>query len=224
MPPIYKPTTGPEDWKQFLAKPDLHWKTGYSAKSMAYSWEEADGLPVEISKAIHDVWGVQPEPLIIIPEYKVPLPGGNTDSQNDAFVLCRIGEQTAVVMIEGKVGEPFGPSVGEWFKDPSPGKVERLKYLCSLLGLSYPPAPELRYQLLHRCASAIIEAERYRADLAIMIVHSFSQEHVWFDDFSAFAAELGATSELGRLSRANSVSGRPFYLGWVTGSAVYLTR
>jgi hypothetical protein len=224
MPPIYKPTTGPEDWKQFLAKPDLHWKTGYSAKSMAYSWEEADGLPAEISMAVGDAFGFEPEPLIIIPEYKVPLPGGNADSQNDAFALCRIGEQTAVMMIEGKVSEPFGPSVGEWFKAPSPGKTERLRYLCSALGVSYPPAPELRYQLFHRAASAIIEAERFKADLAIMIVHSFSQEHVWLDDFSAFAAELGSTSELDRLSRAKTVAGRPFYLGWVTGNAVYLSR
>ncbi|SDM73213.1 hypothetical protein SAMN04488568_1208 [Maricaulis salignorans] len=224
MPPIYRRSSGPEDWKQFLAAPDRHWKTGHSAKSMAYSWEEADGLPLEVSATITDAIGDIPEPLIIIPEYKVALPGGITDSQNDAFLLCRIGSQTAVVMIEGKVDEPFGPSVGEWFRNASPGKVQRLQHLCAILGLSYPPSPQLRYQLFHRCASAIIEAERFKTDLALMIVHSFSQERVWHDDFSEFATEIGARSTPGELSRSNTVPGRPFYLGWVTGEAQYLTR
>ncbi|WP_417492836.1 DUF6946 family protein [Maricaulis sp.] len=224
MPPIYKPTSGPEDWKQFLAKPDLHWKTGYSAKSLAYCWEGADGLPSEVATAIRNQWGAEPEPLLIIPEYKVPLPGGATDSQNDAFMFCRIGAQTAAVMIEGKVNEPFGPSIGEWFKQPSPGKIERLQHLCTLLGVSYPPAPELRYQLFHRSASAIIEADRFKADLAIMIVHSFSRTRAWHEDFAAFTAELGAPGETGGLPRAISVPGRPFHLGWVTGDAEYLTR
>ena len=224
MPPIYKPTTGPEDWKQFLAKPDLHWKSGYFAKSMAYCWEKADGLPEEIAMAIRLQWDIEPEPLIIIPEYKVPLPGGGADSQNDAFLFCRIGEQTAAVMIEGKVDEPFGPSIGEWLKQASAGKIKRLQHLCALLGVSYPPAPHLRYQLFHRAASAIIEAERFGADLAIMIVHSFSPKRAWHEDFSAFAAELGTADKAGALPRAMSVPGRPFHLGWVAGNPEYLTR
>ena len=45
MSNIYKPTKGPTDWKAFLADPDKQWKTGFSAKSMAYAWEESDGVP-----------------------------------------------------------------------------------------------------------------------------------------------------------------------------------
>ena len=28
-----------EDWKQFLAKPELHWKDGRSAKMLAERWD-----------------------------------------------------------------------------------------------------------------------------------------------------------------------------------------
>jgi hypothetical protein len=49
MNSIYVPSSRPDAWKQFLAKPDLHWATGYSARSVAYSWELAVGLRLEIA-------------------------------------------------------------------------------------------------------------------------------------------------------------------------------
>jgi hypothetical protein len=44
MTKFYLPSKGPESWKELLAEPDKHWKTGYSARSIAYCWEEAHGL------------------------------------------------------------------------------------------------------------------------------------------------------------------------------------
>ena len=40
-----------------------------------------------------------------------------------------------------------------------------------------------KYQLLHRTASAIIEAERFNANHALMLVHSFSLANEWYGDF-----------------------------------------
>jgi len=34
-------TSGPEDWQALLADPTKHWKTGCSARTLAYCWEEA---------------------------------------------------------------------------------------------------------------------------------------------------------------------------------------
>ena len=224
MNPIYKPTNCPEDWREFLADPDKHWKTGYSAKSMAHSWEDAKGLPEEISKTIESAFGHTPEPLIIIPEFKVPLKGGSRDSQNDAFLLARIGDQTASIMIEGKVKESFGPLIGEWFKNPSDGKTERLKFLCDTLGTAFPPPDHLRYQLFHRTASAILTADRFKTDIAIMLVQSFSQEHIWWDDFKAFAKYMDTETELGKLSKTPLKTSVPTYIGWVTGHPKYLLK
>jgi hypothetical protein len=46
--------------------------------------------------------------------------------------------------------------------------------LCATLGLNTSDVGGLRYQLLHRTASAVYEAQRYRSRRAIMLVHSFS--------------------------------------------------
>ena len=44
MPKFFAPADKATDWQRLLAKPDLHWKTGRSAKSIAYSWTEAEGF------------------------------------------------------------------------------------------------------------------------------------------------------------------------------------
>ena len=225
MSKIYKPTQGADDWRDFLADPILHWKTGYSAKSMAYAWEENAGMPPRIKAALGTAFEGDIEPLIVIPEYKVPLPGGKTQSQNDAFMLARIGDKTAVIMIEGKVEEPFGDPISTWFNRASKGKIERLAYLTKTLGLSESPPVHLRYQLFHRTASAVIEAERYKSDIAIMLVHSFSQTHKWFGDYAAFADLMKCEGvHLGNVVKSELATIRPIYLGWVTGDPVYLLR
>ena len=225
MSKIFKPTRGADDWRDFLADPILHWKTGYSAKSMAYAWEENAGMPPRIKRALSTAFEGEIEPLIVIPEYKVPLPGGRTQSQNDAFVFARIGNQTAVIMIEGKVEEPFGDPISKWLDPASKGKTERLTYLTKTLGLTDSPPEHLRYQLFHRTASAVIEAERFKADISIMLVHSFSQTHKWFGDYEAIADLMRCEGpHLGNVVQSDLKTGRPLYLGWVTGDPEYLTR
>lgn len=45
MARIFVPSAGPDSWRQFLAKPDLHWAVGYSARTVAHAWEAAHGFP-----------------------------------------------------------------------------------------------------------------------------------------------------------------------------------
>ena len=46
------------------------------------------------------------------------------------------------------------------------------------------PGDSIRYQLLHRAASAMVEARRFNAAHAMMLVHSFSPSDEWFDDYT----------------------------------------
>jgi hypothetical protein len=41
MSQIYLPASTPDLWAQFLAEPVKQWRTGYSARTLAYSWQEA---------------------------------------------------------------------------------------------------------------------------------------------------------------------------------------
>jgi hypothetical protein len=56
------------------------------------------------------------------------------------------------------------------------------------LGLSQDFPSQIRYQLIHRFVSAVIEAKRFSAPWAAMIVHSFSKNDEGFDDYLEFFA------------------------------------
>ncbi|CAG9165211.1 hypothetical protein LMG23992_00355 [Cupriavidus laharis] len=161
--------------------------------------------------------------LLGIPEHQVALPGGSTKSQNDVWVLGKRDGELVSIAVEGKVAEPFDRTVAEWLERETPGKHVRLQFLGKTLGLSEMPST-IRYQLLHRTASAILEAERFNAAHALMLVHSFSQTHDWFEDYQAFAALFGIEAELNRVHRAKRVGKVTLHLGWVCGSAEYLGR
>ena len=225
MSKILMPSPGPDAWKQFLADPEKQWRTGYSARTLAHCWEAADGLPAEIVRLFASnpaLGGEEPELLLAIPEHKVPQPGGRKESQNDVFALVRVGDRTVSVAVEGKVDEPFGPTVGDWFANPSDGKRERMAFLCEALRLTEPVPSEIHYQLLHRTASAIIEAQRFKTDAAAMVVHSFAPTRMWFDAFTKFVGLYGHQVEVGELVEVALPSGMPLFLGWACGDPGYL--
>jgi uncharacterized protein DUF6946 len=120
------------------------------------------------------------------------------------------------------VNEPFDKTIGDWLNKASRNKVVRLTALSEMLDASYPPPPDLRYQLFHRTARAIIEAKRFRAKRASMVVHSFSQSHRWFEDFQTFCQFLGTEIEVGQGREIQLQNGVTLTLGWATGSAEFI--
>lgn len=179
----------------------------------ARSWEAADELPHEI----RSLFDADCELLLALPEHKVPMPGRGRDSQCDVFALLRNGRDLIAMAVEAKVDEPFGPTIGEWLKAGGEGRIERLRGLSEILELAYPPPGDLRYQLFHRTAAAIIEARRFCASEAAMVVQSFSAEHRWHTDFAAFCAFMGLSSERGVRHERPLEDGCRLSLAWVTG-------
>ena len=225
MPNIYMPTSSPEQWAQFLAEPQKHWRTGYSAKTLAHSWQEASGFPTEVAAVLRAApQFTDIELLLAIPEHQVPLPGGSRPSQNDVWALARAADRLVSIAVEGKVDEPFGPTLGEWLLDSSAGKQARLSFLQEELSLATKLPSNVRYQLLHRAASAIIEAKRFCAPHAVMLVHSFSPTNNWFADYAAFASLFGAIAEPNRLISVGRRGGAELHFAWVAGDAKYLAR
>jgi hypothetical protein len=218
-PPL-EPTHDAEGWKEFLADPEKHWKDGRSAKMLAEAWESAaPNLPPELSDAFAGTPFETFDPVLAIPEYEVDLPGGRRSSQNDLFVLGRIDGELAVLVIEGKVDESFGPLLSEWLRSASSGKRRRLAFLQETLGLDEAPMDDLRYQLLHRTASPVIEATRLRARYAAMVVHSFSSTDAGLDDYRGFVSLLGGTGTKSRLERITGLDDPELWVGWISGSA-----
>ncbi len=228
---IRVPSRCPEDWKPHLAQPDKHWKPGYSAWAVAHAWEEAQGFPPEVLQlfARYGDPFVDLTPLMIIAEHSVPLPFGKTDSQNDVFVLAKAAGQLVSITVEGKKEEPFDKPVKKWLVIKSPGsdKPERLRYLLATLGLdatSPGKVGDIYYQLLHRLASAVLEAKRFNASMAMMLIHSFSPTNRWFKKaFVPFVKMFGAEAGSDRLTKLGISDGILLYAGWVGGDPRFVS-
>jgi uncharacterized protein DUF6946 len=222
MTKIFIPSRSATDWKRLLAQPDRQWKPGFSAMSLAQCWEAAAGrLPQEVSELLetgrHPALEA-PKLLLAIPEYQVELPGGERPTQTDVFALVRGNGGLAALAVEGKVDEEFGPTAEAKQRE---GAADRLAYLYELLGISASASPTLRYQLFHRTAAAILLAQRFFAQVAVLVVHSFSPDHRWYCDFEAFGDALGVKTSRGSLAAVGVRGGVELFLGWASGDQRY---
>ncbi|MGY3718722.1 DUF6946 family protein [Sutcliffiella cohnii] len=191
---------------------------------LARSWEGANNLPscvetVFVNSGIPLFQNVKV--LYGFPEYKVSLPGGSASSQNDLYLLARSGEELITIMVEGKVAEPFGETVTTWKgSNPSKGKRVRLDALLSLLDLKEDDVYDKRYQLLHRTASALLEAEKVGSKNAMMLVHSFSKEGKWYEDYEEYVELFNLVPKKNAVVGPATVNGVNLYFGWVVGKPI----
>lgn len=226
MKRIYVPTQGAADWKRLLAKPELHWKTGYSAMTAAACWDAAcDALPVELRRTLNQASHPalsKLDLLAALPEWETALPGGDRPSFTDVMALARNELGLAVIAVEAKVNEAFGPTVGEKREGASAGQMERLRHLEALLQVDQPFGDGIRYQLLHRCASAILTARQFHAATAVLLVHSFSPIARWRDDFESFCHAMHAQQVSADVWRVERFAAPALFLAWCAGDRRFL--
>jgi hypothetical protein len=208
------PLSKPEDVIPFLGK-ETHWKEGRSAFEAAHSWFGAQNIPQSI-RVVLDT-----DPILKNAKLEKAFFEKQTDldryrgpSQTDVLAILRIPSGVAVLGIEAKVDESFGQLVKDW-EDGSESKTQRLAGLVKRLGLDENTIGQLRYQLLHRTAATLIEAERHGASEAAMVVQSFCPRHTGFSDFQSFAAAVGApVSHCGTISAPIIRGDVRLRLGW----------
>ena len=222
MTPFYLPTKSLECWRGLLAAPDKHWRDRYSAKSLATSWETAHDFPSEVAAAFRVSRIPTFDGLSFVagfPEYKTRIPPSKRGpSQTDLMVIARAGRELVVIAVEGKVEESFGKFVADWKKHHTQGKAERLRFLTDYLGLGSEQLAGIRYQLLHRTASALLAADRFATRHAVMMVHSFSRQQTGFADYSAFLRLFGVQAKQGTVQPAATRNSTHLYFSWIIGS------
>ncbi|MEY9696435.1 hypothetical protein ABH976_007581 [Bradyrhizobium ottawaense] len=228
LPGYISPMRRPEDVIPYLGSPG-HWQDGRSAKLVAESWfaakdrPELSGLPEMVRVTLARCPPGQVSRFVDVQlvdafvERCTELGDGSTPSQTDVLTILRLSDEIAVMAVEGKVDESFGPRVSEWLHEAAPTskKAARLKRLAQTLGIDLSGCENLRYQLLHRTAAALYEAHRYHAKVAVMMVHSFDPKDSGFEDFARLGMAMGmakavATRLIGPVSR----EGVDLYLGW----------
>jgi len=198
-----------------LLHSELHWKRGRSAFETSYSWIQARGIPVSVAKILAQApeWRGA-ELLAGFFEHGTALDTQTGPSYTDLLTLCGLSDGLGVLAVEGKAGEPFGQLVSEW--KTSPGREARYSWACEMFGVQAPACVALRWQLFHRTASAVLEAKRFRARHAVMLVHDFSVGAESSTDFLAFAGAVGAAgARVNGISEPKIIDGVSLRLAWV---------
>jgi hypothetical protein len=215
LPRIHVPLLKPEDVIPHLGKP-THWKEGRSAKAVAESWFAANDIPTAVRAVLEQAEEYRGAELIDAGlERCVDLGDGQRPTQTDLMAVLGVGDELAVLAVEAKVDESFGPTVDEWLVGASEAKHRRLAYLTGLFDLDPAACGPLRYQFLHRTASAVLEARRYRAKRAVMLVQSFCPKASGFQDYAAFVEGLGVIAGTCTVSEPVAAGGGSLRFGWV---------
>lgn len=191
-----------------------HFKEGHSAFELTHRWKNVGSrMPEPIysifqNSGITDVRDI--EILQIYVEYPVFLDSLRTPSKNDLMIFCKSTiAPKIVVAVEAKCAETFAERVQTWIRAPdSPNsrkqrklfkapvsivgrKEKRLAFLNEVLSVTISPDSHLRYQLLHRTASAILTARQTFANIAVVLIQAFTQSDSNYADFMEFCKFLG---------------------------------
>jgi hypothetical protein len=216
---------GPSDWRRLLADPRKQWKRTKSAYESAVAWEASRdskrGIPPEIAAKLDAHEYFRGASLLLgIPEHQVALEGGGHSSQTDLWALIAAPIGVVSVAVEAKAGEPFGETVEDWLRKAKlkSGKPARLKQICSLLRVSDVDVQRCRYQLMHRAAAAILEAQRFRLSTALFLVHAFGKNDDSLDDYTTWRRALGIDASSTDLQFADTFEGVALWMGWVAAA------
>ena len=180
-------------------------------------------MPPEVVEALNgEPTTRDARPLFVVPEYQVPLPGGARPSRNDIWLRAETRSGLASITVDGKASESFGRNLGDWYGGRSDGKEVRLRFICDQLGIAFPPPNEIKYSLLQRAVAALIEARRFHAGSAVMLVHSFSTDDSGKEHFDRLLELLRLKARAGEVATKKAPCGVNLCFAWVRGDGRFL--
>lgn len=214
------PITLIEQWAKMVG--NRKWEPGKSAHELAKSWFDAQDIPAEIRRILKGKFGDVKMQVAFV-EYNVYLDTKKAPSCSDIMVYAKANKKNIVIAVEGKFNEGFKESVGKWLNSKET-RQNRLKFLCEILNLKKidDEICKIKYQLLHRTASVILEARKNGCKNAILLVHSFSPENKHFEDFQDFGKIFGVKKmiEPNTLYFSKKIKGINLYILWYNSNCL----
>lgn len=219
---LYVPTRGIASWREPLAGPDRPWKRGCSSFEAAVSWETASrsmsGLPGPINALLHEHNYYNPVLTSAIAGHRLDLPGGGP-SRCDVWAMVNTSAGSVSLTVEVKAKETFSDdALVKWLI--SGGKtniMDNRKNRWDFILSHFPRTSsylQVRYQLLHRCVTSIIEARRLGVPHTAFIVQSFNAPDPVFEDYADFCKALNISAARGRMSTID-MNDMSLSIGWV---------
>lgn len=193
-------TRGASDWRDRLANPQRQWKRGYSAFEAAVSWELAARLGTGIPEPIEKVLAATDfAPLALrlaIAEHKVELAGDGHDSQTDVWAWLHSAAGDISVSVEAKARESFGKTLAAWLVGRNARSTANRRRRWKHVEANLPRAvngdySDVPYQLLHRCATAVIEARRLGFGNGLLVVQAFGSPTDRYQQFEKLCTVVG---------------------------------
>jgi hypothetical protein len=223
---IFVPTRTGTEWQRLLAKPEVHWREGQSAMAAAAAWEAARGrLPAELGEALEhsaDPDLTDLKLLAAFPEWEATLEAGERPSRANILALARNDRGLVAIGVEAVVDEGFSLTLAQKRASIPDSGREKLLALESALK---PPAAfdgAISYQLVHRAASTLREAQAFHAHVAVMAVQAFGAAQPARGHFDAFASALGAARISDEVSLAAQHGSPRLLLAWCAGNSRFL--
>ncbi|AFM14185.1 DUF6946 family protein [Turneriella parva] len=201
-----------DDWIEVVTR--RHYKQGHSAYECAHRWKNVGSrFPEPIASIcrksrLQVLEGMEIKQLYA--EFPVWLDTHSTPSKNDLMIFAEgPGNRKVVVAVEAKCDESFAQPVDTWIRTadkpvprrqrklfkgaygPVERKIRRLKFLNAILSTDIGAESTVRYQLLHRTASAVLTARQTYAEAAVVLIQAFTESEGNFRDFQDFCKLLG---------------------------------
>jgi hypothetical protein len=221
-------TRGLCSWRDRLANPGIQWKRRRSAFETAVSWESVSrsrsGIPIALENLLRTHGFANPVLLLAVAEHQVELPGGRAASQSDVWAMVDTAAGIVSMTVEAKAGEAFGDEIlSDWLvSGKSERSLENRKIRWHHVRAHLPDTDsflQIRYQMLHRCAAAVIEAKRMGCPNAAFVVQAFDtpdrgKPDINFAEYVAFCTALRLPAARGTLS-STAVDGISLSVGWI---------
>lgn len=192
----------------------------------AASWEASEGaLPPELATTLSSFKSAHLTDLKLLlarPEWEVSLEGGETTSNTDVLAICRNAEGLCIVAVEAKVHEDFGPLVGQKRAEASSGQAARLTYLEGLFCVERFD-DGLRYQLVHRTASALLTAQEFHAGSAVMMVQAWDAPSPRRKEFEAFCLAIRGKQLAPLVYEVPHFQRPKLFVAWCDGDPKFLS-
>jgi hypothetical protein len=179
-------------------------------------------LPKPITKLFQNRNFAEAELLFAVAEHKVKLAGRGHDSQCDVWAMLNTSKGAVSLTVEAKANEPFGQdneTLAEWLGAERSEQSQKNRQMRWDYIRKHLPSPgtngysEVAYQLLHRCAAAVIEARRFRLSHAAFLVQSFNSPKESFNEYVRFCVAIGIRVERGQM-QITSVEDVRLGIGW----------